>query len=400
MNDPSPDASSLDASYSLREYGAMFTAPVRAPAYVAALEAAVRPGSVVVEVGAGAGLFALLACKLGAARVYAIEASPLIDLAPVLAADNGFADRLACIQALSTQVELPERADVLFGDLRGVLPFYLGSVASMIDARDRFLKPGGILIPKRDTLWCAVLHAPDRYAAVVGPWAEGARGMDLYRGLEIAVNGWAGSEVEPAQLLSDAAEWGAIDYATVSSPRLEGAADCTVTRAAAGHGMAVWFDAELADGIGFSNAPSHPRLVYGQAFFPWRHAVDLAVGDVVHTEFRVLPGHPESIWVWDTSIRDALGNLRTTFKQSTFWAQVMPAAEHRRRADSHVPTLSEFGMIDRDILTWLDGQRSLGDVATMVHERYSAKFKDWESAMTLVADISRANELIPPTCPE
>jgi len=372
----------------------MFTAPVRATAYVAALEMAVRPGSVVVEVGAGAGLFSLLACRLGAARVYAIEASPLLDLAPRLAADNGYADQLTCIQALSTQVELPERVDVLFGDLRGVLPYCRGSVASMLDARDRFLKPDGVLIPRRDTLWCAVVHAPAPHDAIVGPWTEGSRGLDLHRGLDAVVNGWSGSTIDREQLISNAVRWGTINYATASSPRLDGSADCTVARAAMGHGMAVWFDAELADGIGFSNAPGGPRLLYGQAFFPWRHAVDLRAGDVVHTAFRVVPGHPESVWVWDTTIRDAHGNVRTTFQQSTFWAQVMPVDERRRRADSHVPTLSSWGMVDRDILTWLDGRRSLGEVATMVHERHPAEFKDWESAMAYVADVSRAHELV------
>ena len=195
------------------------------------------------------------------------------------------------------------------------------------------------------------------------------------------------------QLLSDAVQWGAIDYATVSDPRLKGTAACAISRAAVGHGMAVWFDAELADGIGFSNAPGAPRTVHRQAFFPWPNAVDLEVGDVVHTEFHVLPGHPESIWVWDTTIRDTLGQVRSTFKQSTFWAQMMPETERSRHADSHVPTLSEWGMIDRDILVWLDGRRALGEVATMVHERYPSRFTDWNSAMSHVVNVSWAHEL-------
>jgi hypothetical protein len=33
----------------------------------------------------------------------------------------------------------------------------------------------------------------------------------------------------------------------------------------------VWFDATMADGVGFSNAPGtgNPTNVYGRSFFPW-----------------------------------------------------------------------------------------------------------------------------------
>ena len=114
----------MSETYTIRGHGAMLSDRVRMHAYAAALEAAVRPGSVVLDVGTGTGIFALLACRLGARRVYAVEPGDSIHLARAAARDAGYADRVEFIQGISTEVDLPERADVMVSDLRGLLPLF------------------------------------------------------------------------------------------------------------------------------------------------------------------------------------------------------------------------------------------------------------------------------------
>ena len=96
------------SQYNLKSYGEMIADRVRTGAYIEALRRAVGPGSVVVNIGTGAGYFALLACKFGAGRVYAIEPSDAIQVAHELAAANGLADRIQFFQELSTRVQLPK----------------------------------------------------------------------------------------------------------------------------------------------------------------------------------------------------------------------------------------------------------------------------------------------------
>src|SRR5882672_2715616 len=99
--------------YSVADYGALIADTVRMGAFVAALKRTVRPGSVVVDIGTGTGICALIACALGARRVYAIEPNDAIEVAREIAAANGYTDRIEFHQAVSTDVTLPERGDVI-----------------------------------------------------------------------------------------------------------------------------------------------------------------------------------------------------------------------------------------------------------------------------------------------
>ena len=145
------------SAYTVADYGAMIVDPVRMDRYVRALEQAIKPGGIVIDIGTGTGIFALLACRLGARRVYAIEPEDVIQVAREIAAANGCADRIEFVQAMSTRVTLPERADVIVSDLTGALPWFAHHIPSIIDARRRLLAPGGVLIPRRDAAWAAIV---------------------------------------------------------------------------------------------------------------------------------------------------------------------------------------------------------------------------------------------------
>jgi type I protein arginine methyltransferase len=187
--------------YSVSEYGRMLADRVRTDAYARALRAAIRPGSVVVDIGTGTGFFAMLACQLGAERVYAIEPNDAIGLAREMAQANGYADRIAFYQDFSTDVDLPERADVIVSDLRGILPLVPYNIPSAVDARRRLLKPGGVFIPAEDRLWVAVAEAPEEFERLSTPWLSGPYGIEMSAGWRVASNAWGkGRQIKSEQL--------------------------------------------------------------------------------------------------------------------------------------------------------------------------------------------------------
>src|SRR2546425_3232817 len=86
---------------------------IRCDAYREAIQRTVKPGDVVVDLGAGTGLLSFFALQAGARHVYAIEMTGIADAAAELIAANGFTDRITLIGKNSKRVRLPELCDIL-----------------------------------------------------------------------------------------------------------------------------------------------------------------------------------------------------------------------------------------------------------------------------------------------
>jgi predicted RNA methylase len=63
-----------------------------------------------------------IAAACASSHVYAIEASGIGKLAKAIFKANGLADRITLIEGWSTQVNLPEKADVLISEIIGNEP--------------------------------------------------------------------------------------------------------------------------------------------------------------------------------------------------------------------------------------------------------------------------------------
>lgn len=88
--------------------------------HLAAIEEAVRPGDVVLNIGTG--VLAVAAARAGARRVYAVEASDIAEVAGRVFAANGVQDRVTLIPGWSRTVDLPEPVDVLVAATEGRRP--------------------------------------------------------------------------------------------------------------------------------------------------------------------------------------------------------------------------------------------------------------------------------------
>jgi protein arginine N-methyltransferase 1 len=372
--------------YSISQYAEMIADGGRMDAYARALRQVIKPGSVVLDIGTGTGVAAMLACKYGARRVFALEPSDAIFVAQEIAAANGFGAKIDFIQALSTDVTLPEGADVIVSDLRGVLPLFQNHLVAIADARARHLAPGGVMIPQSDTLWVAAVGAPQMYASITSSWGE-RHGLDLAAARRLAVN--AVCKVKgPVEILAGPVRAGSIDYRTVDTPRFSGSVDMTAIAAGTGHGLCAWFDSTLADGIGFSNAPDAAPLVYGQAFFPWNEAVSLEAGERVAATLAADPVGADYLWQWHTRVSGLRGSIRADMRQSELEGELLSPATLRRQSATHVPQLGEDGRIDALILRRMDEAVPLGEIARELATQFPARFARWQDALSRVGDLS------------
>ena len=374
--------------YSIAGYGSMMTDRKRMDAYVQALRQAVTPNSVVLDIGTGTGIFALLACQFGARKVYAIEPSDAIQVAHEIAVANGYGQRVKCMQNLSTEITLPERADVIISDLRGVLPLFQHHIPAIADARRRLLAPGGVLIPQCDTLWAAAVEAPELYNRFVAPWDENSYALDMQPARRMAINTWCKGRVTAKQRLVEPQCWATLDYTTVDSPDVRAEVTWTVARAGTAHGLILWFDATLAEGVHFSNAPGAPELLYGSAFCPLSTPVPLAACDTISVVLQARLVHADYVWCWNTRVQDRSGQIKAHFEQSTFLGVPLSPARLRKRAGTHVPTLNDDGKVDRLILECMSDNLTLADIACQVSVQFPNRFTTWQEALARVAELS------------
>src|SRR5215467_3313982 len=197
--------------YSLDQFASMFSDRLRMQAYTAAIARAVRPGDTVVDLGCGPGIFAMLACKAGARRVYAIDMDAVVDFGRHLAAVNGCSDKIHFLKGDSRQIHLPERVNVGDHDVRGAVPLFSHAVDTLADARDRFLTEGGRMLPVSDTLIAAIVSLPEPYAHLSHAW-KSVPGLELTSGLPMVLNTIYRHQLKPQNVVSQAHPWHVLEY--------------------------------------------------------------------------------------------------------------------------------------------------------------------------------------------
>lgn len=224
----------------------------RTRAFGRALAEAIRPGDVVADLGCGSGILSLLALKHGASRVYAVDRAGVVELARLLARENGVEDRMVVLRGRSYDVRLPERVDVVVSEMLGHLPFEEDLVGVLADARRRFLKPGGRMVPSSVRMMGApALHAgPRRWRYGVKLETLGALVrhepdlLDRVRTTGAARTLWEGDPSRARLPIRVRAGW----------------------RVAKADGVAVWFDARLSRTVTLSSRRgTHWRPVFFRA---------------------------------------------------------------------------------------------------------------------------------------
>lgn len=371
--------------YLLDEFGDMTADSLRFAAYSDAIQRAVRPGDIVVDLGCGPGIFALLACRAGAKRVYAIEAGEVIHFARQLAEANGFADRIEFFHDDSRKLQLAERANVIVSDVRGALPLFGDALPSIDDARERFLIEGGVQIPRRDTIYAAILETPDYYKRLASPWKDAGRGLELTAALPMILNSVYKVRSKRSQLMTDAQRWCELDYTTRLNLRASAKLRFRTTRSGTAHGITAWFEAQLFEDIGFSTVPGTMGTIYGQGFLPWLEPVALETGQEIEVDLRADPVAGDYVWRWDTKIVAHKGQPERTFRQSTFLGAQFTSEALRRRAVDFVPALSESGQAERWLLEAMDGRTPLQEIAQAAVERFPKVFRHQNDAFRRVS---------------
>src|SRR5450755_3478202 len=235
--------------------------------------------------------------------VYAVERTSIAVLAEQLAAANGVAEIVKVIHGEVMDIELPEPVDVIVSEWLGGFGIDEGMLAPGIAARDRWLKPGGVMIPHTVTAWTALVH--DRYLAdTIEFLRDTPFGLKLEVLVEKTVNEiiYSGTfrhlaaddtRSEPRQLWTTRADRIPLEQAQASH---QAEILLAVHHHGAANALALWFSAELAPGIVLSVGPGDPPTHWGMTTAPLRSPVTLAPGMAVRARVRTAPARPIGTW--------------------------------------------------------------------------------------------------------
>lgn len=328
-----------------------------------AVASVVRPGDVAVDLGCGFAPLGLMCLCAGAARVYGIDRTDAIEIARETADRAGFGSEFTAVPEESFRVELPERADIIICDHIGYFGIDYGVIETVADARRRFLKPQGTIIPARISLEVAGVTSVS-CSEKARQWGS-AKIPRQFRWLEeLGLNSQYHQAFEPGEIATTVEQSAEISLQEASPESLRCAATLRALRDASLDGLGGWFSAMLSPGVRMTNSPlADDAISRDQIFFPFAGGLNVRRDDSVRVEINA--HHSSGIYAWKAR------NLRSGQKCSqTNWRSRIVRRGELVPPENRIARLGPLGAVELALRELIDGHRTTGEIADIIVRKY------------------------------
>jgi protein arginine N-methyltransferase 1 len=282
----------------------MLADEVRTSCFLRAIMETVKPGDVVVDIGAGTGVLSLFAVMAGASRVYSIEREPVIEVAREIASRNGMTESIVFLEGSSLDIEVPGKADVLITETIGNVGFDEGIISWVADAKRRFLKSDAALVPQRVDAMASLVSVPRDYAAV-DRWSHPLLALDFSPLSRIVRNNVLPVDMSPAAIVTPPAVVFGTDFS--SEPELlSGSVQGEALKDAVVHGIGIWFRSSLTASLTLANGPPNPVPSWEQGLLPLNAPIEVHAGDQLRFEISTSGSGAE--WTWQVASGSTQGS--------------------------------------------------------------------------------------------
>ncbi|WP_286265881.1 50S ribosomal protein L11 methyltransferase [Thalassotalea atypica] len=239
-------------------YQEMLSDQYRMQCYRRAINEVVEQGDVVVDLGTGTGVLAIMAVQAGASHVYAVEVRPqIIPITRQIIADNGMSEQITVIEGDARNITLTESVDVIINELIGDFGTD-ENIAECVNAvAERYLKPSGTILPRTLKTYLVPVQYQNEYQGI---WRENFQGIDLksvakldcVEEAQMRILSHQPTELATPQLIEN------IDFSKDKKPRLLAHdIEFHVHTAGALHGFMGYFESELTHNVSINNYPGY-----------------------------------------------------------------------------------------------------------------------------------------------
>ncbi len=347
--------------------------------YSEAIKKSIDKESVVLDLGAGLGLHGSIAACCGAQKVYLVEPAAIIDVAKQLVIANDLSGRVDCFTGKIEEIDLPEKVDVIISVFTGNFLLTEDLLPSLFYARDKYLKPGGILIPDRATMDVVPVCAPEYYAEHIDCWNSSSHGVDfdLVRGFAVNSIYYDEPEKREVEFLSEPVELLGLDFMTAKEASCRSRTQVEINEEGLCHGWLGWFRMHLGDKW-LSTSPLEKSTHWSQVFLPLAEPISVKKGDVLSFDLN----RPEfGEWTWTVGYGEKIQ------RHSTFLSESISSAALQRKSDTYKPQLSQKGQITQEVLSRLNGNESTAEIVEDLMTDKRKYFSTRKQADRFVKDL-------------
>ncbi|KAM3861939.1 protein arginine N-methyltransferase 2 [Diretmus argenteus] len=252
-------------------------------------------GKVVMDLGCGTGIISLFCARLAKpSAVYAVEASSMAQYTRELVKQNGCEGVVTVLQGRAEDLDLPEQVDVLVSEWMGNCLLFEFMVESVLLARDRWLREGGVMWPSSAALVLVPCQAHSYYAENMAFW-EKPYGLDFTPLQPLAQQEFFTKPkfshlIQPDDCLAAPCDVVSLDMYTLQVKDLEeikGQFHFHVAKSGAFHGFTAWFTVHFQSlemegaAVELNTGPNSEPTHWKQTLFMLDRPVHVQAGDSI-----------------------------------------------------------------------------------------------------------------------
>ncbi|XP_064000016.1 protein arginine N-methyltransferase 8-like [Pogoniulus pusillus] len=223
-----------------------------------------------------------------------VECSSISDYSEKIIKANHLDNIITIFKGKVEEVELPvDKVDIIISEWMGYCLFYESMLNTVIFARDKWLKPGGLMFPDRAALYVVAIE--DRqYKDFKIHWWENVYGFDMTCIRDVAMKEPLVDIVDPKQVVTNACLIKEVDIYTVKTEELAfTSAFCLqIQRNDYIHALVTYFNIEFTKchkKMGFSTAPDAPYTHWKQTVFYLEDYLTVRRGEEIYGTISMKP---------------------------------------------------------------------------------------------------------------